>query len=420
MKLYIPSVTDSSFSVPDGSTSEDGASLSADVSFESVLGELISFETPMPPHQPGDDARAVNLAIAAVLLPSESAAALIADGGPMEADESPMMGGQASSDAEPDFVSNSKAGHSTVPASHRTQRWQQTASPESVNTLPPVAAPSQPLNHATEPSIEPTEFRTAEAGPASARQIKAKMAGREAMAEGEPIAADSTVDSADLLLPSEAAPEMMEPSGTEYLRSVHADKSSAEPISAEPIDGWRNDQSQSTPWAAPAPAESPEIEPMSAIELEAFSSGLNEARINDGPVIREIVRSVADLDHSADHRREIKLQIHPEELGQLRIAVVEEDGELTASIEASEVITSELLNREKDQLLDLLQENGIDLSKVQISHRDSSRENQQHSFYDLKERQEAMEARFKAEATLSSAAEVSPNRTSDSRINLLV
>jgi flagellar hook-length control protein FliK len=75
--------------------------------------------------------------------------------------------------------------------------------------------------------------------------------------------------------------------------------------------------------------------------------------------------------------REMTLQIHPAELGQLDILIGADDDAMRAQIIASESVTSELLTREKAHLVNALREQGIDLPDVDISHRDPRDQDQQ-------------------------------------------
>jgi len=74
--------------------------------------------------------------------------------------------------------------------------------------------------------------------------------------------------------------------------------------------------------------------------------------------------------------RQLTLEINPPELGRLEIKIDSAENILTAHIIASESITSEMLTREKSQLIEALKEQGIDLPDVNISHRNSREQNQ--------------------------------------------
>ncbi len=68
--------------------------------------------------------------------------------------------------------------------------------------------------------------------------------------------------------------------------------------------------------------------------------------------------------------REITIQIKPEDLGAIKILVESAEGRLHARIEASELVTSEMLLKEKSQLLNALKDRGLDLQDLDISHGD--------------------------------------------------
>jgi flagellar hook-length control protein FliK len=74
--------------------------------------------------------------------------------------------------------------------------------------------------------------------------------------------------------------------------------------------------------------------------------------------------------------RQLTLEINPPELGRLEIKIDSAENILTAHIIASESITSEMLTREKSQLIEALKEQGIDLPDVNISYRNSREQNQ--------------------------------------------
>jgi len=79
---------------------------------------------------------------------------------------------------------------------------------------------------------------------------------------------------------------------------------------------------------------------------------------------------------------EVQLRLHPAELGELRIRVVQVDGGVETQIIASEHMTSELLHQHRDQLVSALSGLGFESSDVDISyssHSDRSSQDSAHS-----------------------------------------
>lgn len=74
---------------------------------------------------------------------------------------------------------------------------------------------------------------------------------------------------------------------------------------------------------------------------------------------------------------ELSIQIYPVELGQVRIVVSSEAEQIQARILVSEYSTTELLVREKPQLVAALREQGIDLPDIDISYRNASHQHRQ-------------------------------------------
>ena len=77
--------------------------------------------------------------------------------------------------------------------------------------------------------------------------------------------------------------------------------------------------------------------------------------------------------------KSITLEISPVDMGRLEIHVNSSPDAMKAHIVASEHITSELLIREQQQLLNSLRELGIDLPEVEISYRDPGAQSEQQS-----------------------------------------
>ncbi len=106
----------------------------------------------------------------------------------------------------------------------------------------------------------------------------------------------------------------------------------------------------------------------------ASSAGkpLASIKFEASPIFTQIVDNLA-MDRvamTATRDREIQIQLHPVELGRLMVVINSAEEQIKATIIASELVTSELLNREKEHLIAALKEQGIDLPDVNISHRD--------------------------------------------------
>ena len=104
--------------------------------------------------------------------------------------------------------------------------------------------------------------------------------------------------------------------------------------------------------------------------VDSLSAAVTES------VVDQVVETITNdsIDSLRDSRK-LTLQIHPAELGRLEIQIGSESDILNAQIVASEHVTSELLNREKIHLINALQEMGVDLPEVEISHRNDKQEN---------------------------------------------
>ncbi len=79
-------------------------------------------------------------------------------------------------------------------------------------------------------------------------------------------------------------------------------------------------------------------------------------------VIEEIRTSVNQ------ESKQITLHLHPAELGKLTLHVGWEADSIIARIMATEMATSDMLNQDKNWLLDTLQKNGIELDSFDVSH----------------------------------------------------
>jgi hypothetical protein len=91
-------------------------------------------------------------------------------------------------------------------------------------------------------------------------------------------------------------------------------------------------------------------------------------------VVESIVAESEPIKQKTEHS--ISLQIDPAELGKLEIHVHADHDGMKAQIVATELLTSEMLAREKQQLISTLQEMGIELGDFEISHRTTDQNHQ--------------------------------------------
>lgn len=86
-----------------------------------------------------------------------------------------------------------------------------------------------------------------------------------------------------------------------------------------------------------------------------------------GEVIKDAIQSSLRLDGKT-----VQLEIHPAELGALKIQVTQVGNSIETQIIATEFVTSELLLSHRDQLMETLADLGFKSSDVDISHEDKS------------------------------------------------
>ena len=146
-----------------------------------------------------------------------------------------------------------------------------------------------------------------------------------------------------------------------------------EPASTRSEPSFRSvSQYESQSW------QSTPVQPQAGEAIVSRSGAAGSAVVINETITKSVINQVTDSlvseikTGNQGTTRQISLQIHPAELGQLKILVGAESVNLTAQIVASEFVTSEMLIREKGQLLNALQEIGIDLPDVEISYQQSS------------------------------------------------
>ena len=99
--------------------------------------------------------------------------------------------------------------------------------------------------------------------------------------------------------------------------------------------------------------------------LESLMQG--DATVESLQTTGESLFRAAERSLRADGRS-VQLELHPPELGMLKVNVTQVDQRIETHIIATELVTSELLNLHRDQLLQTLSDLGFDSSEVDISH----------------------------------------------------
>ena len=84
----------------------------------------------------------------------------------------------------------------------------------------------------------------------------------------------------------------------------------------------------------------------------------------------------AQLNEQGDHRQ-LVLQLHPAELGQVTLQVDWENETLKAKIIASDLGTSEILNQNKQQMVQALAEEGLSFDSLDVAHDDTPHQQQE-------------------------------------------
>lgn len=109
---------------------------------------------------------------------------------------------------------------------------------------------------------------------------------------------------------------------------------------------------------------------------EAFTARM-ESALSDRYGIRNLHQHILDqLRIRMDNvKNEARIQLHPPELGEIKIHMAMEERGLTVRMEANEPLTRQLLERDLQQLKDTLAEAGIDVGRFDInSGRDSAQQ----------------------------------------------
>ncbi|MCA9137420.1 MAG: flagellar hook-length control protein FliK [Planctomycetales bacterium] len=106
-----------------------------------------------------------------------------------------------------------------------------------------------------------------------------------------------------------------------------------------------------------------------SLSLEEFAGDMSSpaAIKKSGQVIRDAMASSLRLDG-----RTVEVELHPAELGNLRIQVTQHEHSIEARIVTTEFTTSELLIGQRDMLMDTLSDLGFESSDVHIFHDEQS------------------------------------------------
>ncbi|MCS7469501.1 flagellar hook-length control protein FliK [Stieleria sp. ICT_E10.1] len=146
-------------------------------------------------------------------------------------------------------------------------------------------------------------------------------------------------------------------------------------VSGEPIDV--------TPDTSEQPSVVPIDSPFDAaaemsVEQEILESLSLEEFISQSPASPEAVKKTAEVIHDAMRSslqlegQTVRVEIHPAELGTLKIQVTQSDQAIETQIIATEFVTSELLTSHRDQLMEALSDLGFETSDVNIFYEDQS------------------------------------------------
>lgn len=130
---------------------------------------------------------------------------------------------------------------------------------------------------------------------------------------------------------------------------------------------------------------------------------VNDAQSADQTIKAEVMNQISDaVKQASDNgRTEMKIHLSPEELGGISIKIVSQNGELTLQITADNQKTGQLLVSSMHELTESMQNQGITMSKAEVTYTNSSgfdaatsqqqNQNQQNADYSLPKWTVAME-----------------------------
>jgi flagellar hook-length control protein FliK len=83
-------------------------------------------------------------------------------------------------------------------------------------------------------------------------------------------------------------------------------------------------------------------------------------------LLQQTTRAIKSRYQNDGTSQTISLELHPSELGQLKIHIERKKNRLTATIVASQIVAEEMLNHEREELLQALRELGLGEAQVEI------------------------------------------------------
>ena len=116
--------------------------------------------------------------------------------------------------------------------------------------------------------------------------------------------------------------------------------------------------------------------PTPQLELPTLPTGLASHQKVTQNVVETIVEQ-AQLTEVGESKQ-LTLQLHPAELGQVTLLVEWETDSLKVKIIANELAANEILNRNKSELIAALAEEGIDFDSLDVSYGNAQSEPQEH------------------------------------------
>ena len=117
-------------------------------------------------------------------------------------------------------------------------------------------------------------------------------------------------------------------------------------------------------------------EPAGAVTTQANSSAVSPGEVTQ-TVVDNLVQEV-QLTENGESKR-LTLQLHPAELGQVSLQIDWEHESLKLKIISNEMVTSEILNQNKPELVAMLAEQGIDFDSLDMSYESPTSEGERQS-----------------------------------------
>ena len=118
------------------------------------------------------------------------------------------------------------------------------------------------------------------------------------------------------------------------------------------------------------------LEPTGAVPTQDNSSAVSPGEVTQ-TVVDNLVQEV-QLTENGESKR-LTLQLHPAELGQVSLQIDWEHESLKLKIISNEMVTSEILNQNKPELVAMLAEQGIDFDSLDMSYESPTSEGERQS-----------------------------------------